>query len=77
MNKFIIKLYNTKKGGEISPDDAQEINKALAVIDVKDVPEEQYENVKDYLVNALNANSVEQDLVSSLDKVLIEIEKLA
>ncbi|TYL48561.1 hypothetical protein [Marinomonas sp. IMCC 4694] len=70
MNKGIELLYVAKNGRELNANECLEINKALAVIKVDDIPEEQLGNVKDYLITALNMNSVEQSLIKPLDNLL-------
>ena len=74
MNKAINKLFDCINSGDIEKSEVLEINKALAVINIKNITEEQHENVKDYLINSLNMNSLDP---AQLDNLLIEIEKLA
>tara|TARA_R110001592_G_scaffold363231_2_gene681931 strand:+ start:27 stop:257 length:231 start_codon:yes stop_codon:yes gene_type:complete len=70
----ISKLYSVKDGGDLSPLDCENINLALAKISVSDIPLEQIENVTDYLVVALNNNSVDHSLVSKLDTLLTSLQ---
>lgn len=52
-------LYKVKNGGSISANECIEINKALASTNPEDIPNSQIENVKDYLIHALNFESVD------------------
>ncbi len=69
-------LFSIKNGGELSPLECEEINKELALVKVEDLPSEQYENVKSYIIQALNYNSVDTDLVQSLESLLSDLEEL-
>ncbi|NCC62010.1 MAG: hypothetical protein EOM12_13965 [Verrucomicrobiae bacterium] len=75
MKKAIHKLYQTKNGGSLSPQDCLQINAELANLKVEDIPSEQRGNAIDYLLTALNHNSVELMLVSHLDDLLYELQK--
>ena len=70
-------LYDTKNGGEISHEQCQEINKALASIELSDIPKEQYNNVIDYLVNALNHETVQEEITTALNNLLSELQDIA
>lgn len=66
----ISKLYSVKDGGDLSPLDCENINLTLAEMSISDIPLEQITNVTDYLVVALNNNSVDHSLVSKLENLL-------
>ncbi|MCX9575702.1 MULTISPECIES: hypothetical protein [Vibrio] len=66
----ISKLYSVKDGGDLSPLDCKNINLILSKMSISDIPKQQLNNVMDYLVVALNNNSVERSLVSKLDRLL-------
>lgn len=70
MNKDLQVLYSNKKGGGINANECARINKALATTNINDIPTDQLENVKDYLITSLNMNSVEPSLIKDLDKLL-------
>jgi len=70
MNDVLNLLYGLKNGGDLSADECGEINKVLAVTEIEEIPKEQLENVKDYLLTALNMNSVDKDLVKGLEALL-------
>lgn len=69
------KLYQTKDGGYLSPRDCQEINISLAKIKLGGIPDEQRDNVKDYLTNALSMNSVENSLIEELENLLSNLRQ--
>ena len=73
----ISKLYAVKDGGDLSPLDCENINRALAEISISDIPKEQITNVTDYLVVALNNNSVDHSLTSKLDMLLEALQSTA
>jgi hypothetical protein len=68
------KLYQASKGGELSSEECEEINMALASVKYTDIPSSQHDNVRDYLVSALNINSVSHELVGKLDALLNELQ---
>lgn len=70
----IEKLYMSKTGGGLSPEECQKVNSQLALMDVSDIPEGQLENVIDYLVTALNMNSVSKKDVVALEALLSELQ---
>lgn len=75
MNPAIRKLYQVKDGGELSPQDCQIVNTELSIIKADDVPNEQRENVADYLASALNCHSVQPQLARQLDALLQELQE--
>lgn len=66
----ISKLYSVKDGGDLSPLDCENINLTLFGMSISEIPKEQLTNVMDYLVVALNNNSVDHSLISKLDMLL-------
>lgn len=70
----IEKLYMSKKGGELSPIECQKINSQLALMNLSDIPKDQHENVADYLVSALNMNSVSTKEIEALESLLSELQ---
>lgn len=77
MNPMINKLYQVKNGGELSPQECQRINAELSIMKVEDIPIGQRENVADYLITALNYQSVQPSLACQLDVLLQELKKKA
>ena len=59
----------------ISPDEAQSLNMSLSKASVDDIPEQQRAVILDYLVVALNMNSVEPQIAASLDDLYTELEE--
>lgn len=70
MGKEIHQLYSMINGGELTFDECQKINKALAAVKYDEIPKEQFANVKDYLIAVLNHDEVETSLIKDLDKLL-------
>ena len=75
MNWAISELYKCKFGGDLSANVCQEINSALANMKVSDIPNDQHENVKEYILVALNMNSVASKFVPKLEILLSQLEK--
>ena len=74
MNWAISELYKCKTGGQLSANVCQEINSALANMEVSEIPGDQYENVKEYILVALNMNSVASKIVPKLERLLSQLE---
>lgn len=72
----VIKLYQTKEGGYLSPQDCLEINQSLAKIKLEGIPTDQRENVKDYLAEAIKINSVQIHLIEDLNRLLESLEQV-
>ena len=77
MNTLINKLYQVKKGGDLSSQDCHRINAELSIMKAEDIPNEQRQNVVDYLIAALNCQSVQPLLVRQLDVLLQELQENA
>lgn len=71
------KLYDVKFGGEISSAEAQEINRSLASAAMKDLPNDQLTNVKDYLEAAFATQSIEREHVQPLTELLEQLRGYA
>lgn len=72
---MIDKLYALKENyGDISYENGQEINKVLANMTINDLPLDQLSNIEDYLINALNCESVSYEYRESLDALLKSIQ---
>ena len=70
----ISKLYQLTDGEELTPSDCAEINRYLSDADIDKIPESQRKNVEDYLVGALNMNSVEAELTNQLDRLVKQLQ---
>lgn len=68
-------LLSLAEAHTISPDEAQSLNMCLSKASVDDIPEQQRGVVLDYLVVALNMNSVEPQILASLDDLRTELEE--
>lgn len=58
----------------ISSDEAESLNYSLSTVFVEDIPEQQRQRVLDYLVVALNMNSVDPQIAPNLDRLRLSIE---
>lgn len=68
------KLLGLKDQDELSTSDCAEINRFLSKINLKEIPENQRQSIEDYLITALNLNSVERDLVSRLNWLVDQLQ---
>jgi len=75
MNKDLQILYRIKDGGKINADECAIINKALAAAKIGEIPNDQLENVIDYLASSLNMGSVDPSLIKDLEKLLEILQK--
>lgn len=57
------------------PKIAKKINIELSIMKADDIPNEQRENVADYLASALNCHSVQPQLARQLDALLQELQE--
>ena len=60
---------------DISPENAQLLNMDLATKSVSSIPESRCPRVLEYLVTALNVNSVEPDIQAKLDSLVADLQK--
>lgn len=77
MNSAINKLYQVKNGGDLSSQDCRIINAELSMMNADDIPDEQRENVADYLTAAFNCQSVQSQFESQLDVLLQGLQENA
>ena len=61
----------------ISPDEVKLLNEDLARISAQDVPVSHRAKVADYLISALNMNSVRHEITPALDLLLAELQACA
>lgn len=59
---------------EISRDEAQSLNKDLATKTLSVIPESRRSRVLDYLITALNMNSVEHDIQAKLESLVADLQ---
>jgi len=77
MKPLISKLYQIRTGGELSPHECQAINTELSMLTARDIPLDQRANVTDYLISALNYNSVHSHITPKLEALLLELQEHA
>lgn len=70
MNNDLKLLYSIKQGGTIDANDCARINAVLSTVKASDIPKDQIENVRDYLITSLNMQSVETRLIVNLENLL-------
>lgn len=58
----------------ISAEEAQSLNPSLSKASVEDIPEQHRDVVLDYLVAALNMNSIDPKIAPSLDDLRTDLE---
>ena len=68
------KLLSLDGEHNISAEEAQSLNEDLAKISAIDIPIIHRVQIVDYLINALNANSVENEIRPALDLLLSELQ---
>jgi len=61
-------------GDTMTPQQAHELNQALARAAPCDFSQDQRSRIVDYIATALNMNSVEADLVPPLDALLLSLQ---
>lgn len=63
-------FLSTGDGKTMTPQQAAELNAALATASTSDIPADRRSDVVNYVLTALNVNSVHPDLVSLLDSLV-------
>lgn len=58
----------------ISPKEAQDLNKKLSELSASDIPREKVDHVLDYLIAALNMDSVEMDIKPMIEKLTADLQ---
>jgi hypothetical protein len=61
----------------MSSEQAQKLNRDLSTKTLKDIPKERRKDVEQFLCTQLMHNLVEPELISSLDTLLLDIQKNA
>lgn len=76
MNNELEKIFSLKEiGGKLSFYECQVINEYLSKIDIAEIPEDQRDNVKEYLCGSLNMNSVDAKIINSIENLFRQLEK--
>lgn len=61
---------------EISARDAQKLNHNLSEISANDVPKEKLDHVLDYLIAALNAESVDPNIKAKIENLVSDLQEI-
>jgi hypothetical protein len=61
---------------EISSKDAQGLNRNLSDLSASDIPREKVDHVLDYLIVALNMDSVEMEIRARIDKLTTDLQEI-
>ena len=61
---------------DVTFDSAQKLNQDLSTKTLSDIPLEKRALVNEYLVNALNMDSVDNGIKSKLDSLLVELQNV-
>jgi len=64
-------LSLNEKEGDLSSNECNEINMHLSIIDPNSIPDDQYQNIKDYIDSSLANNSVSDEHLEPL-KIIYE-----
>jgi hypothetical protein len=68
------KLFAVKDGGHLSGEDTARINAVLINVAPSGIPEEQVENVMDYINAELLHNQVSADVQSALERLYDQLQ---
>ena len=60
---------------EISPEDAQGLNRNLSDLSASDIPLEKVDQVLDYLIVALNMDSIDTKIKARIDKLTTDLQE--
>lgn len=60
---------------QISSEDAQKLNQNLSEVSATDIPKEKIDHVLDYLIAALNMESVDLNIEIKIDKLVSDLQK--
>lgn len=61
---------------EIPPEDAQGLNRNLSDLSASDIPLEKIDQVLDYLILALNMDSVDTTIRARIDKLTTDLQEI-
>ena len=75
LNKYMSLDEEHKLSPDLSPDDVQALNAYLAVRSLSEIPEEYRLRVADYIVVALNMESVVPQLIPGLERLLQDLRQ--
>ena len=75
MKEYLKLLSMRDRESELSPDECERLNLFLSKLDHSRIPEDQLDNIRNYLLASLNINSVVLELKEPLENLLVFIEK--
>lgn len=61
---------------DISANDAQELNRSLSEVSASAIPQEKLDQVLDYLIAALNADSVEPTCRAEIESLVSDLQEI-
>ncbi|MBY3517218.1 hypothetical protein HFN76_34450 [Rhizobium laguerreae] len=67
-------FLSLKDGGYISPNDAAALNRELAAKKLSEIAPGDRQNVLDYLLKAMEVNSVEYDIREKIDALIMDLQ---
>lgn len=67
-------FLSLEDGGYISPDQAAALNRDLAAKTLSDIAPDDRQNVLDYLLRAMEVNSVDHDIRGKIDALISDLQ---
>ncbi|NEK39597.1 hypothetical protein [Rhizobium leguminosarum] len=67
-------FLSLEDGGYISPNDAAALNRELAAKKLSEIAPGDRQNVLDYLLKAMEVNSVEYDIREKIDALIMDLQ---
>ncbi|MBF9152972.1 hypothetical protein [Novosphingobium jiangmenense] len=74
---MLIEAFFSHDDVQISAEEAGEINRMLSQMSALDIPREQLDRVSDYIITALNLDTVEWKYVRGLQNLLEGIQNMS
>ncbi|TRA94418.1 MULTISPECIES: hypothetical protein [Rhizobium/Agrobacterium group] len=67
-------FLSVEDGGYISPDQAAALNRDLSAKTLSDIAPDDRQNVLDYLLRAMEVNSVDHDIRGKIDALISDLQ---
>ncbi|MGV1768414.1 hypothetical protein [Rhizobium rhizogenes] len=67
-------FLSLEDGGYISPDQAAALNRDLSAKTLSDIAPDERQNVLDYLLRAMEVNSVDHDIRGKIDALISDLQ---
>lgn len=67
--EYEILISNKNTNLELSPDECQKLNSYLAKLDISSIPHDKYFEIERYIWWQLSLNSVEPEIIETLEKL--------